>query len=46
MEIFKMTTTEFKIKMKEALNTADKGLPVIITRGGKVYTVQRVAEGK
>lgn len=36
-----MTTTEFKINMKKALDTADTGKPVLITRGGKVYKVVR-----
>lgn len=40
-----MTTTEFKIKMKEALDKADVGEQVLITRNGKVYTVKRVLEG-
>lgn len=38
-----MTTTEFKIKMKEALDKVDNGDEVLITRGGKIYTVKRVA---
>jgi hypothetical protein len=40
-----MTTTEFKIKMKQALDTADlkdQDNKVLITRGGKVYEVVRV----
>lgn len=40
-----MTTTEFKIKMKEALNIADlkdEKQEVLITRGGKIYKVVRV----
>lgn len=37
-----MTTTEFKIKMKEALDTVDAGEKLLITRGGKVYEVVRV----
>jgi len=39
-----MTTTEFKIKMKEALDKVDAGKQVLITRGGKVYRVMRVIE--
>lgn len=38
-----MTTTEFKIKMKEALNKVDNGEELLITRGGKIYTVKRLA---
>lgn len=38
-----MTTTEFKIKMKEALDKVDSGTEVLITRGGKVYKVIKVA---
>ncbi len=38
-----MTTTEFKIKMKDALDTVDKGGEILITRGGKVYKVVKVA---
>lgn len=37
-----MTTTEFKIKMKQALDTVDSGEKLLITRGGKVYEVLRV----
>lgn len=37
-----MTTTEFKINMKQALDTVDKGKQLLITRGGKVYEVTRV----
>lgn len=37
-----MTTTEFKIKMKQALDTVDNGQKLLITRGGKVYEVLRI----
>ena len=37
-----MTTTEFKINMKRALDTVDTGSELLITRGGKVYKVVRV----
>jgi antitoxin (DNA-binding transcriptional repressor) of toxin-antitoxin stability system len=37
-----MTTTEFKIKMKQALDSVDNGEKLLITRGGKVYEVVRV----
>ena len=37
-----MTTTEFKIKMKQALDTVDRGEKLFVTRGGKVYQVLRV----
>lgn len=37
-----MTTTEFKIKMKQALDTVDQGKELFITRGGKVYTIKRL----
>lgn len=36
-----MTTTEFKIHMKTALDTVDKGSELLITRGGKIYKVLR-----
>lgn len=36
-----MTTSEFKINMKTALDTVDKGEKLLITRGGKVYMVVR-----
>lgn len=37
-----MTTTEFKINMKQALDTVDAGDKLLITRGGKVYEVVRI----
>jgi len=37
-----MTTTEFKIHMKQALDAVDNGTELMITRGGKVYKVVRV----
>jgi hypothetical protein len=37
-----MTTTEFKIKMKAALDKVDAKQEVLITRGGKIYKVIRV----
>lgn len=37
-----MTTTEFKIKMKQALDTVDNGDKLFVTRGGKVYEVIRI----
>lgn len=37
-----MTTTEFKINMKQALDTVDNGKKLFVTRGGKVYEVVRV----
>lgn len=38
-----MTTTELKIKMKEALNLVDKGEEVLVTRKGSVYKIIKVA---
>lgn len=38
-----MTTTEFKQNMKKALDLVDKGTPVLITRGGKVYSIVKEA---
>jgi antitoxin (DNA-binding transcriptional repressor) of toxin-antitoxin stability system len=35
-----MTTTEFKINMKQTLDKVDAGETVLITRGGKIYTVK------
>jgi hypothetical protein len=37
-----MTTTEFKIHMKIALDNVDNKKEVLITRGGKVYKIVRV----
>ena len=37
-----MTTTEFKINMKAALDKVDDGEKLFVTRGGKVYEVTRV----
>lgn len=37
-----MTTTEFKINMKQALDKVDLKQELLITRGGKVYRVVRV----
>lgn len=37
-----MTTTEFKINMKKALDAVDSGTELMITRGGKVYKIIRV----
>lgn len=39
-----MTTTEFKINMKQALDKVDAGEQIMITRGGKIYTVTRVKD--
>jgi antitoxin (DNA-binding transcriptional repressor) of toxin-antitoxin stability system len=38
-----MTTTELKIRMKEALNLVDKGEEVLVTRKGAVYKIVKVA---
>jgi antitoxin (DNA-binding transcriptional repressor) of toxin-antitoxin stability system len=38
-----MTTTELKIKMKEALDSVDKGAEVLVTRKGAVYKIVKVA---
>lgn len=37
-----MTTSEFKIRMKKALDTVDSGEKLFVTRGGKVYEVTRI----
>lgn len=37
-----MTTTEFKIKMKQALDKVDNGEKLFVTRLGRVYEVKRV----
>jgi len=37
-----MTTTEFKKTMKTQLDKVDAGTKVLITRGGKIYTITRV----
>lgn len=37
-----MTTAEFKINMKQYLDTVDRGEKLFITRHGKVYEILRV----
>lgn len=39
-----MTTTELKKQMKQTLDKVDSGEKVLITRGGKVYTITRVKD--
>lgn len=41
-----MTITEFKVNMKQALDKADKGDVVLVTRNGKVYRVLRIEGDK
>lgn len=38
-----MTTTEFKQTMKAQLDKVDAGQDVYITRGGKIYSIIKVA---
>lgn len=39
-----MTTTELKQQMKLTLDKVDKGEKILITRGGKIYTITRVKD--
>lgn len=38
-----MTTAEFRKNMKEVFDMVDAGKPVLITRGGSVYTIVKEA---
>lgn len=41
--ISSMTTAEFRKNMKKVFDQVDTGTPVLITRGGSVYTIIKEA---